>query len=427
MKLIETLPSISDAAGRAMLHQRSHQRLHRNPCRRLPQKLHLARVQIMRAVALVAALAMAAPALAEPLQDTPAKAALVVDLSSGATLIEKNADEHLPPASMLKLMTLYMVFEALERGNLSMSDEFRTSAKAASMGGSKMFIREGELVSVEDLVRGVIVQSGNDAAVALAEGLAGTEEAFARRMNQRAEELGLEDSYFENSTGWPHPDQYMSSRDLVEIATLLIEQFPQYYPMFAETEFSWDGVHQQNRNPLLSLGIGADGLKTGHTQEAGYGLVASAKRGDRRIVMTIGGMENSAERAQEAERLINWAFRAFETRKLFTSGEELVRAPVWIGSASRVGLAPARNVVITAPYGSIDQAKLRIIYDGPVAAPIKKGAAIGRLEIIVPDIPPVNVPLLATEAVERGGFLTRIQAATQLLLGNIMPERLRSG
>lgn len=392
----------------------------------VPGILHLARRESRQMLAFLMALLLATSALAETLQDTPARAALVVDLSSGATLIEKNADERLPPASMLKLMTLYMVFEALERGNLSMSDEFRTSAKAASMGGSKMFIREGELVSVENLVRGVIVQSGNDAAVALAEGLAGTEEAFARRMNQRAEELGLENSHFANATGWPHPEQYMSSRDLVEISKLLIQQFPEHYSMFAETEFTWDGVHQKNRNPLLPLGIGADGLKTGHTDEAGYGLVASAKRGERRVIMAIAGMKNSADRAQEAERLINWAFRAFETRKLFTKGEELIRAPVWIGSASRVGLAPARDVVITAPYGNIEQAKLRIIYDSPVAAPIKQGGVIGRLEIAVPDIPPVNVPLTATEAVERGGFLTRIQAAAELLLGNVIPDRLRS-
>lgn len=419
-KVIKRLPAIQGSAAGGTRNGRTRHRVTRYGV------LDRARLRIGRVLAPVLALALITPALAETLQDTPARAALVVDLSSGATLIEKNADERLPPASMLKLMTLYMVFEALERGNLSMSDEFRTSAKAAGMGGSKMFIREGELVSVENLVRGVIVQSGNDAAVALAEGLAGTEEAFARRMSQRAEELELENSHFENATGWPHPDQYMSSRDLVEIATLLIEQFPQYYPMFAEVEFSWDGVHQQNRNPLLSLGIGADGLKTGHTEEAGYGLVASAKRGERRIVMAIAGMKNSAERAHEAERLINWAFRAFETRELFVKDRELARAPVWIGSASHVGLAPARDVVITAPYGSIDQAKLRIIYDGPVAAPVKKGSRIGRLEIAVPDIPPVNVPLIATEEVERGGFLTRIQAATELLLGNVMPDQLRS-
>jgi D-alanyl-D-alanine carboxypeptidase (penicillin-binding protein 5/6) len=380
--------------------------------------------RIGRALALIAALALGAPAFAQTLQDTPARAALVVDLSSGATLLDKNADERLPPASMLKLMTLYMVFEALERGGLSLEDEFRTSPHAASMGGSKMFIREGELVSVESLLRGVIVQSGNDAAVALAEGLAGTEEHFAERMNQRAAELGLTNSHFANATGWPHPDQFMSSRDLVHLATLIIENFPDYYAMFAETDFTWDDVHQENRNPLLSLGIGADGLKTGHTEEAGYGLVGSAKRGDRRIVMAIAGLGSSGERAREAERLINWAFTAFETRELYAKGEALAEAPVWIGSATTVGLAPARDVVITAPYGNIDRAALKVVYDGPVPAPIEAGDRIGRLEILVPDLPPVTVPLVATEAVAPGGFLTRVQAAAELLLGNVIPDGL---
>ena len=386
-----------------------------------------ARRGLWRALGLIGALALGVPAAAQSLQDTPARAVLVVDISSGATLLEKNADERLPPASMLKLMTLYMVFEALERGNLSLDDEFRTSAKAASMGGSKMFIREGELVSVENLLRGVIVQSGNDAAVALAEALAGTEEAFAERMNQRAAEIGLTGSRFGNATGWPHPDQYMSSRDLAHLATLIIEEFPQHYAMFAETEFTWDEVRQQNRNPLLSLGIGADGLKTGHTEEAGYGLVASAKRGERRVVMSIAGLDSAGERAHEAERLINWAFRAFETRELFTRGEGLADAPVWIGSAPRVGLAPARDVIITAPFGSIDRAELKIVYDGPVPAPIEAGDRIGRLEILVPDLPTVTVPLVATESVAPGGFLTRVQAAAELLLGNIVPAGLLRG
>lgn len=378
------------------------------------------------AALLLAGLAMAAPAAlqAQALQDTPAKAALVVDLSSGATLLEKDAHQPLPPASMLKLMTIYMVFEALERGNLSLEDEFRTSAHAASMGGSKMFIREGELVSIENLLRGVIVQSGNDAAVALAEGLAGTEEAFAERMNQRAAEMGLDDSHFANATGWPHPDQYMSSHDLVYLATRIIEDFPDYYPMFAETEFTWDGVRQNNRNPLLALGVGADGLKTGHTEEAGYGLVASAKRGGRRIVMAIAGLNSMGERAHEAERLINWAFRAFETRELYRKGEALADAPVWIGEAPRVGLAPARDVVVTAPYGSIDRAALKIVYNGPVAAPVAEGQTIGRLDIVVPDLPPFSVALVATEAVEQGGFLARMQAAAELLLGNVIPAGL---
>ena len=374
-----------------------------------------------------AAPAAEAPASGPALQDTPARAALVVDVSSGATLFAKNAEEPLPPASMSKLMTLYMVFEALRQGHLHLDDEFRTSAKAASMGGSKMFIREGELVSVEDLLRGVIIQSGNDAAVALAEGMAGTEEAFAERMNRKAPEIGLTNSHFANSTGWPHPEQYMSTRDLVVLSELLIEEFPDLYPMFAETEFEWDGVKQNNRNPLLGLGVGADGLKTGHTEEAGYGLTASAKRGDRRIVMAIAGLDSQSQRAQESERLINWAFRAFETRKLFEQGQPLGEAPVWIGSRAKVGLAPARDVVLTAPLGSIDRAAMKIVYDGPVPAPIAAGQPVGRLEISVPDLAPFSVPLLATEAVGEGGFLSRIEGAARLLVSHVIPPNLLGG
>ena len=386
-----------------------------------------------RLLAAFVALALAGPALVGPAlvgpalgqtHDTPARAAMIVDLTSGATLLEKEADMPLPPASMSKLMTLYMAFEALDRGLISLDDQFRTSARAAAMGGSKMFIREGELVSVENLLRGIVVQSGNDAAVALAEALAGTEDAFAQRMNERAADLGLTNSHFANATGWPDPEQHMSMRDLVRLTTLLIEQFPQFYPMFAETEFTWDGVKQRNRNPLLGLGIGADGLKTGHTEEAGYGLVASAVRGDRRVVMAIAGLDGMSERSHEAERLINWAFRAFETRRLYAKGEGLVEAPVWIGAASRVTLAPERDVTVTAPYGNIDKAALKIRYDAPVEAPITQGQRIGSIEIAVPDLPPFSVPLVATAAVERGGFLTRVQAAAELLLGELIPADL---
>ena len=354
-------------------------------------------------------------------QGTPAKAALVIDLTSGAVLLEKEADRPLPPASMSKLMTLYMVFEALEQGLISMTDTFRISPRAASMGGSKMFVREGELVSIEDLLRGVIVQSGNDAAVALGEALAGTEEAFAERMNQRAADLGLEASSFVNATGWPAPRQRMSARDLVKLASLLITQFPEHYPMFAETEFTWDGVAQNNRNPLLSLGVGADGLKTGHTEEAGYGLVASAVRGKRRVVMVISGLTSKAERRHEAERLINWAFRAFETRQLYAKGEGLIEAPVWIGSSSTVTLTPDRDVTVTAPFGALDKAELTVRYEGPVPAPIAEGQILGHIEIAVPDLPPVNVPLVAKNAVEVGGFLTRVQAAGELLIEEFNP------
>ena len=355
-------------------------------------------------------------------QGTPARSAMVVDITSGAVLLEKNANRPLPPASMSKLMTLNMAFEALDQGLVSMSDKFRVSKRASEMGGSKMFLREGELVSIQDLLRGVIVQSGNDAAVALAEALAGTEEAFADRMNQRAVDLGLTDSTFANATGWPDPRQLMSSKDLVTLATRLIVDFPQYYPMFAETVFTWDGIEQQNRNPLLSLGVGADGLKTGHTEEAGYGLAASAVRGKRRVVMVIAGLNSKSERRHEAERLINWAFRAFETRQLYAAGEGLIEAPVWIGSSASVTLAPERDITVTAPFGALDKATLKVRYAGPVPAPIEEGQRIGHVEISVPDLEPVKVPLVATHMVERGGFLTRVQAAGKLLVMNVLPN-----
>ena len=371
------------------------------------------------AIATIAMLATQ-PALSQS-QGTPARSAYVIDMNSGAVLLEKSADQAMPPASMSKLMTLYMVFEAMDQGLISLNDTFRTSKRASAMGGSKMFLREGGLVKVEDLVRGVIVQSGNDAAVALAEALAGTEEAFAERMTQRAADLGLENSTFANSTGWPHPRQLMSAKDLVKLATLLITEFPQYYPMFNEREFTWDGVAQKNRNPLLTLGVGADGLKTGHTEEAGYGLVASAMRGKRRIVMVVSGLNSKGERRHEAERLINWAFRAFETRRLYAAGEGIVDAPVWIGSSATVTLAPERDILVTAPFGAVDKTELRIRYEGPVPAPIAEGQRIGHVEVTVPDLPPVKVPLIAKHGVETGGFLTRMQAAGQLLLQPLFP------
>ena len=377
---------------------------------------------LSRAALAFAALTMLAGPASAQSQDTPARAAMVLDLESGAILLEKNADIPLPPASMSKLMTLYMVFEALESGRISMEDKFRTSKRASAMGGSKMFLREGGLVRIEDLIRGVIIQSGNDAAVALAEALAGTEEGFAQQMNQRAAELGFENSNFANATGWPHPQQRMSVHDLVDLAALMIRKYPNYYHYFAEREFTWDGVKQNNRNPLLTLGVGADGLKTGHTEEAGYGLVASARRGKRRIVMVVAGLNSAGERRHEAERLINWAFRAFETRRLYEQGEPLTTAPVWIGSSSSVTLAPERDVIVTAPFGSLDKAELRLRYQSPVAAPVAKNTQVGVVEVLVPDMEPVPIPLVTTEAVELGGFLARYQAAGRLLIGKVLPE-----
>ncbi|MFQ5566208.1 MAG: D-alanyl-D-alanine carboxypeptidase family protein [Paracoccaceae bacterium] len=358
-------------------------------------------------------------ALGQP-QTTPARGAIVIDVTSGAVLLEKNADTPVPPASMSKLMTLDLVFEALETGRLALDDKFRTSERAATMGGSKMFIRSGELVSVEDLLRGVIVQSGNDAAVALAEAISGTEEAFAALMNQRAPDIGLTASHFANATGWPDPQHRMSPRDLATLAERIITRYPQHYGLFSEAEFTWDEITQKNRNPLLGAGIGADGLKTGHTSEAGYGLVASAKRGDRRILLVVTGLESAQQRRQEAERLINWAFRAFETTRLYKAGERIAEAGVWIGAADTVALAPARDLIVTAPYGMLEKAQITAHFSEPVEAPVAAGAELGRLEVALPGVTPVSVPLVAMETVERGGIPARLEAAARLLLKRLL-------
>lgn len=371
---------------------------------------------------LAAALLFCLPAPPAPAQTqtTPARAAIVIDLTSGAVLLDKNADTPVPPASMSKLMTLDLVFEALENGRIALSDTFRVSEKAAAMGGSKMFIHAGEVVSVENLLRGVIIQSGNDAAVALAEAISGTEEAFAALMNQRAAELGLTNSHFTNATGWPDPAHVMSPRDLATLAKRIIEHYPQYYTMFAEREFTWANITQRNRNPLLGGEFPADGLKTGHTEEAGYGLVASAERDGRRIVLVLTGLESMAQRGQEAERLISWAFRAFTTARLYSAGERLAEAEVWIGSEERVALAPARDVVVTVPYGMLDRAGVTLHFPEPVEAPVAAGQEIGRIEVSLPEVAPVSVPLVAVGAVERGGVVPRLRAGARLLVDRIM-------
>jgi len=350
--------------------------------------------------------------------DTAARSAMVVDMSSGAVLLEKNVDAPLPPASMSKLMTLNMVFEALQQGRLSLDEKFRVSVKAWKMGGSKMFVREGDRIRIEDLIRGVIIHSGNDACVVLAEGLAGSEDAFAKRMTDRALELGMKNSTFANATGWPHPNHRMSARDLIFLSQRMIEEFPEYYHYFAETDFTWDKVKQNNRNPLLYLDIGADGLKTGHTEEAGYGLVGSAIRGDRRIAFIISGLDSSKSRSVESERLTTWAFREFKTGKIANAGQIVGEAEVWIGDADTVPLAPKDDVIATAPFGELDKMKVTVRYDGPIEAPIALGQPIAELIVERPGLPAVSTPLVAAAAVERGGLISRVTAALTTLIAS---------
>ena len=352
--------------------------------------------------------------------DTRATAALVVDYDTGTVLLEKNADQSLPPASMSKLMTLNMLFEALQEGRLRLDSKFRVSTKAWQMGGSKMFVKEGDSVAVEDLIRGIIIQSGNDACVVVAEGLAGSEAEFANRMTKRARKLGMENSIFANSTGWPHPDHRMSAHDLVTLASRMIREFPEYYTYFVEEEFEWADITQANRNPLLAMDIGADGLKTGHTEEAGYGLVGSAMQDGRRIVFVVMGLSSAAERAQESERVLSWAFREFSQEVLFAKDQIISVADVWLGSEDNVGLVPKNELSVLVPYSSRDEVKASVVYKGPIEAPFNAGDVVAELNISIPGLSDQTHPLVAASTIERGGFLKRMIASAQLLSQKVM-------
>ncbi len=356
--------------------------------------------------------------------ETKAKSAFVMDVKTGTILLSKNADTPLPPASMSKLMTLYVAFEALRDGRLSMEERLPVSKHAMSYGGSTMFLDTTDRVSVEDLLRGIIVLSGNDACAVIAEALSpdGTEAGFARFMTQRARKMGMTNSIFANSNGWPAPSHRMSMRDLALLARYLIEDFPEFYPMFAETEFKFDGRAPQNtrnRNPLLKLGIGADGLKTGHTRDAGYGLVGSAVQGDRRVIFVISGLENARDRAEEAEALVNWSFRQFVEKSIVKAGTEIAQAEVWMGNAPTVALTPAGDVTTLIPVLSGGHINAEIVYNGPIRSPVAKGEALGELILKPEGLPETRVPLIAAHAVERGGFVVRMKTVSTMLLNRI--------
>lgn len=353
--------------------------------------------------------------------DTQARAAYVVDLTTRTVLLDKNADTPLPPASMSKLMTLYIAFEALRDGRLQLDEKLPVSSHAMSYGGSTMFLDTTDRVSVEDLIRGIIVLSGNDACAVIAEALSpdGTEAGFARYMTQRAQQMGMTNSTFANSNGWPAAGHRMSMRDLALLATHLIEDFPNFYPLFSERTFAFDGRAPQNstnRNPLLGLGIGADGLKTGHTEEAGYGLVGSAKQGDRRIVFAISGLGSQAARAQESEAIVNWAFRQFTEKSLLKAGETVMKAEVFMGQAPTVALTTAEDLSALVPVLNSNQIPAEVVYNGPFTAPIAKGDKLAELIISPEGLPETRVPLVAAESVAKGGFMVRITTALDHLL-----------
>ncbi|MEG3662632.1 D-alanyl-D-alanine carboxypeptidase family protein [Celeribacter halophilus] len=369
--------------------------------------------QSLIAGCLVLSLALPASAF-----ETRARAAWVYDLTTDTVLMEKEAQTPLPPASMSKLMTLNMLFEALRDGRVTLDTQFSVSTRAKNMGGSTMFLNETDRPTVEELIQGIIVLSGNDACVVVAEGLAGTEDNFARLMNDRAKVLGLENSTFANASGWPNPGQRMSVEDLGKLAIRFIKEFPEYYGYFGQHEFPYDNRAPQNRfnrNPLLKLGIGADGLKTGHTQEAGYGLVGSATQGTRRIVFVISGLQSEAERAQESERIVNWAFRQFAEKSVAEKGHEFARAEVWMGDQTEVGLVAAEDISILLPGSQLEKLTGEVVYTGPFEAPIMQGDTLAELVIPREDLPEARIPLVADRSIDRGGLAPRLRTAFMVL------------
>ena len=363
------------------------------------------------------------PAVAQSTIDVAAAEAIVVDFDTGAVLFEKNPDLLVHPASMSKLMTLYMLFDALKNGQLSLDDTFPVSEAAWALDeGSTMFVGIGERLKVEDLIRGIVVQSGNDACFVVAEGLAGSEAAFAEQMNKKAAEIGLANSHFVNSHGLEHPEHQMTVRDIATLSTRLVRDFPEYYHYFAELTFVHNDIEQGNRNPLLYRNMGVDGLKTGHLSVSGYGLAASALRNGRRVVVVAHGMESMQARADEVAKLVEWAYREFDNYKLAAAGDVLESAPVWLGQADTVPMVLGADLVVTLPRGKRETLEAKAVLTHAVPAPIMAGQPIGTLVVTMPGMAPLERPLLAGADVPELGLVGRVMAAIKhLLFGGAEP------
>ena len=350
--------------------------------------------------------------------DTAAKYAFIMDFNTGATLLDKDADVQQPPSSMTKLMTAYLVYGMLKIGRLQLDQELPVSDKAWRMQGSKMFVPQGGSVGVEDLIKGMIVQSGNDACIVLAEAIAGSEDQFVDMMNTKAKELGLTNTHYANCTGWPDATQYMSCRDIATLASRIIRDFPEYYKYDKMTTFKYNGIDQQNRNSLVQKGL-ADGLKTGHTEAGGYGLVGSADRGGRRTIVVVNGLTSMHQRAEESERLLEWSFREFENVTLFSASDTVETVKVWLGTQPSVPLVGGRDLVITMPKQWRNTAKIEVQYNAPVTAPVGKGDVLGRLVVSGKGVPDMQVPLLAGADVPRQGLPGRaVSVLSHYVLGS---------
>ena len=350
--------------------------------------------------------------------DTVAKQAIMIDPDTGQILLDKNSDELMKPASMAKLMTIYIAFEKIKNKSISLDDKFIVSEKAWKKRGSRTFLEPGQTVSVMDLLRGVIVQSGNDAAIVLAEGISGTEDIFSDLMNSVARELKMKNTIFKNSTGWPDPLQNTSSRDLSILALNLINKFPDLYKMFAEISFTYNGIKQGNRNPILynNLVFGADGLKTGHTQESGYGLVASAKRDNLRFILVLNGMTSMRQRKQESSRLLNSAFREFKKLKIYNLNETVTKAKVFLGESDNISLIVKDEINLL--LNSVEQREMRVkaSWEEPVSAPVSKDTILGTLTIEIPNKKVLSYPLYAGSDIKKQSFIKRIGSTIDYII-----------
>ncbi len=337
-----------------------------------------------------------------------AKQAMLIDADTGYVLYEKNADELTAPSSMSKMMTVYLIFEKLQNGTLSLTDQLEVSKAAWAKRGSRMFLEENSQVSVEDLLRGIIVQSGNDACVVIAEAFSGTEENFSEELNIKAREIGLENSNFTNSTGWPDEGHLSTARDLSIIAIKTVQNFPEYYHFYAEESFEYNGINQRNRNTLLNKPVGVDGLKTGHTEAGGHGLAASALRKNQRLIMVINGLSSNKERTAEAIKLLEWGYRNFTNFDLLKEGMTVLQAKVWLGDKKTVPLVINEDTKITIPSESRDKLQFKVEYDSPISAPIEEGTKIAELEITAPGIDSLRIPLYAGSTITSLGPLSKL-------------------
>lgn len=359
------------------------------------------------AAGLALILSLALPVTGNAAQETIAKQAIIIDMNSGAVLLEKDVNMRMPTASMSKVMTTIVAFEALKNNQVTLTSKFPISEKAWRMQGSKMFVELGSSITLDDLLKGIVIQSGNDATIAVAEGIAGSEDLFVARINAMAEKFGMKNSHFMNASGWPDPNHYSTPHDLAIMAFHLIRDYPQFYKTyFSMPEFTWHGIRQQNRDPLLGKVAGADGIKTGHTEEAGYGLIGSAERQGRRVLMVLSGLSSAKDRQSEGVRLMNWALDSFRIQRVLTANQKLLNIPVVYGVEKAVPVTVLNNVEATVPATlQMRDVTMKAKFMAPLMAPVKAGQSVGTLVVSIPNMPVQEYPLVAGADIERKGWI----------------------